>query len=58
MNWFFVTLPLVGLAIASVSIPHLVPAVRQQRAVLTVGRAGSNGRGVLSPRARHSLDRG
>jgi hypothetical protein len=49
MNWFFVSLPLIGLGIASATIPRLVPAVRDHRTELAVGRTRSNGRDRFSP---------
>ncbi|HEV3280445.1 MAG TPA: hypothetical protein VG032_02470 [Acidimicrobiales bacterium] len=51
MNWFFATLPLLALTVASATIPRLVPAVRDQRTALATGRARSNGHGRLSESA-------
>lgn len=48
MNWFFAILPLLGLTVASATIPRLVPAVRDQRTALADGRLRANGHGRLT----------
>ncbi len=57
MNWFFVSLPLIGLGVASATIPRLVPAVRQHRSALADDRTRSNGHGHLSPGPERIIDR-
>lgn len=57
MNWFFVSLPLVGLGVAWATIPHLVPAVRHQRTERTLARIRANGHGHLTASSEGVSDR-